>query len=146
MKCGALCLWITLLFLASPGRVRGQSLALSSATIAFPNAGVAQLNAQGVSHPGITVSVDAGSSTTSWTLSLRADDADLGAGGKALSDLEWRLEGSDSWTPAANTDQTIATGVGNADVPVYFRTRLRWAFDGPSNYGAGLTFSLTTDG
>lgn len=146
MKRGALCLWLTLLVLASPGRVWGQSLALSSATIAFPNAGVAQLNAGGVSHPGITVSVDAGSSTTSWTLSLRSDDAALGAGGKALSDLEWRIEGSDTWTAATTIDQTLATGTGNGEVLVYFRTRLRWASDGPSNYGAGLTFSLTTNG
>lgn len=146
MKRGALCLWIALLFVASPGMVWGQSLALSSATIAFPNAGVAQLNAEGVSHPGITVSVDAGGSTTGWTLSLRSDNPDLGAGGKSLSDLEWRLEGSDTWTAAVAIDQTIATGVGNAAVSVYFRTRLRWAFDGPGSYGAGLTFSLTNNG
>ena len=135
---------VTLLTLSGVGRAQGQTLALSSATVTFPSAGVAQLNAGSVQDAGITVSVDPGGPLMPWTLSLSAGSATLSPAGKPASDLRWRLEGSNSWTSIGTTGQAIATGVGPQTVKVYLRTVLRWAADGPGSYGTDITYSLTT--
>jgi hypothetical protein len=126
------------------GRAEGQSLALSSAVVTFPNAGVAQLNDGGVEDAGVSVSVDPGGSQTNWTLYLRASSATLNSGGKSVSDMVWRLDNSTAWAALGTTDQAIASGVGPATVKVYLRTRLRWTADGPGTYGTDLIYSLTT--
>jgi hypothetical protein len=120
----------------------GQNLSLSTAVIAFPTAGVQQLDQGAVEHPGISVDVDAGSAGTAWTLKIRSLDAVLGAEGKPLRDLEWRTEGSSAWTPLGTADETVASGAGNATVTLHFRTRLHWASDGPGAFGASLIFTL----
>lgn len=135
---------LTLLALSGVGQAQGQSLALSSATITFPNAGVAQLNAGSVEDAGISVSVDPGGSSMGWTLYLRANSATLSPSGKPISDLLWRLDGSTTWTALGSTDQAIASGIGSQTVKVYLRTVLRWAADGPGTYGTDITYSLTT--
>jgi hypothetical protein len=137
--------WALALFvLSGVGRAQGQSLALSSATTTFPNAGVAQLNTGGVEDAGLSVSVDPGGSSTGWTLYLRANNATLSPGGKPVSDLLWRLDGSTTWTALGTIDQPIASGTGPATVKVHLRALLRWAADGPGNYGTDVTYSLTT--
>lgn len=135
---------LVMLGLSGLGNAEGQSLALSSATVVFPTAGVAQLNAGGVEDSGISVSVDPGGSSTGWTLYLRASTATLNPEGKPIADLLWRLDGSTSWTALGTNDQAIASGFGPATIKVYLRTLLRWTADGPGDYGTDVTYSLTT--
>lgn len=125
-------------------RAEAQSLALSSAMVTFPNAGVAQLNAGGVEDAGMSVSVDPGGPTTRWTLYMRANSATLSPQGKPASDLLWRVTHSTTWTSLEPTDQVITSGVGSATVTVYLRTRLRWTADGPGTYGTDVTYSLVS--
>jgi hypothetical protein len=140
----SLSLWLALLAWLGAGRASGQSLGLSQATLVFPNAGVAQLNAGWVEHAGIQVRIDASGSTTSWTLTLRDADGARSAGGKDPADLQWRTGGATAWTPMTTTDQAISSGSGNAEVTVFFRTRVGWAADRPGDYGASLVFTLGT--
>lgn len=132
------------LALLAGARAEGQSLSISPASTTFPTAGVTQLNAGGVEDTGTTVTVDPGGPLTSWTLRLRAGSSTLNAAGKPIGDLFWRLDGSSTWTALGTTDQTIKTGMGSATVKVYLRATLRWSMDGPGNYGADLTYSMTT--
>lgn len=140
----ALVCGLALLALFGVGRAEGQSLALSSAMVIFPGAGVAQLNAGGVDADGITVSVDPGGSSTSWTLYLRANSAVLSADGKPVAEMLWRLDSTSNWASLATTDQAIASGAGPGTVKIYMRTLLRWSADKPGNYGTDVTYSLTT--
>lgn len=135
---------LTLLALSGVGQADGQSLALSSASVIFPTAGMAQLNARGVQDSGTILSIDPGGSSAVWMLYLRAGSATLTPGGKPVSDLLWRLDGSATWTPVGTTDRLIASGIGPATVRVYLRTILCWAADGPGEYATDVTYSLTT--
>lgn len=126
------------------GRAEGQSLSVSPASTSFPTAGVAQLNAAGVEDTGTSITVDPGGPLVSWSLRLRAGSSTLNAAGKSVGDLHWRLDGSSTWTALGATDQTITTGIGSSTVKVYLRAALGWSADGPGDYGADLTYSLTT--
>lgn len=137
----ALAFWIALVAVLAPDPAWSQSLALSSAVVALPNAGVAQLNAGYVDHGGMSIAIDPGSETSTWDLYLTADQGSLGAS-KSLSDLQWRLEGTSTWTSVTPTSQKLASGIGTGTVTVYFRIRLRWSGDPPGDYGSGLTLSL----
>ena len=116
---------------------------MSIPSIGFPPAGLAELEAGAVSHPGVNVAIDVASPATAWSLSVRSDEVSLGAGGKPLRDLEWRLVGSANWTAMSGTDVTVAIGTGDATIAVEWRTRLAWSADPPGDFAANVTFTLS---
>ena len=65
----------------------------------------------------------------------------MGVYGKAIGDLEWRLNGDPTWRPLDTLDQVVATGSGNQTVRLRFRVLLAYAQDEPGDYGALLAFT-----
>lgn len=76
-----------------------------------------------------------------WILCLSSDDFDMGGYGKPLSDLEWQLEGTPSWSPVDRSAQLVLEGDGRSDVQLRFRALLFTERDVPGTYDAILRFT-----
>lgn len=115
---------------------------VGTTAIVFPDPGVLDFDLGRIDHSGLVLSIASRPAALGWELRIRADAASLGGSGKPLGDILWRTATSTTWTPLTGTDQTVAQGVGDADITVYFRMRLDWAADLPGAYGAAIVFSV----
>ncbi len=125
---------------SQPGSHR---LVVRPAAIAFSQPGVADFEAGWIEFSQnvrvrVRPNLPGGSN---WTLCLRSDNPDLGGYGKAVGDLEWRLNNDPGWRPLDTVDQAVATGRGNRNVRLRFRVLLSYALDEPGAYGALLAFT-----
>ncbi len=122
----------------APGQDRVQ-LRVFPGAIVFPSPGPADFSTGWIESSPVRIRIR-GAGKETWTLCLRSEDPDLG-GGKAVGDLQWRVEGESSWHPLSLTDQPVVPGLGNDDVQLLFRVLLDWASDPPGDHGTLVAFS-----
>ena len=126
-----------------PGQPGNHELTIDPAAIAFGSPGVADFEAGWIEFSQVVrVRVRPNfSGGSEWTLCLRSLDPDLGGYGKAVGDLEWRLNKDPGWRSLETVDQPVASGRGNGNVRLLFRVLLSYALDEPGDYGTLLAFT-----
>jgi hypothetical protein len=150
---GRLALLVALIAVAAPVTAWAQrmTLTVSNGPVTFPTPTATDFDAGYVVATNtltVAVSVSTGkpSNTYGATVSFQATPANLG-GTKALSDLEWQLNGG-TWTattvaPNSLPQRTVSRSSPSSDV-LAFRMKLSYANDVPGSYGTNLTFTLTS--
>ncbi|MEJ2215698.1 MAG: hypothetical protein P8099_03680 [Gemmatimonadota bacterium] len=68
-------------------------------------------------------------------------------GGKAVSDLEWSVDGGSSWTPmtTAAVNMVSQPAGGQENATVNFRMLLNWATDAAGTYSGQLTYTVVAN-
>ncbi|MEE9208168.1 MAG: hypothetical protein V3U67_07330 [Gemmatimonadota bacterium] len=108
----------------------------------FPTPGLAAFDAGFIDSPPFRVQVRNDGPRTPWTLCIRSDDSTLG-NGKNISDLQWQLDGTSTWTSFTTSDQFVAQDDRNRNLSLRFRVLLDFAVDTPGLYQADMTWSAT---
>lgn len=127
------------------------TLTVSNGPVTFPTPTATDFDAGYVYATNtltVAVSISTGkpSNTYGATVSFQATPTNLG-GTKALSDLEWQLNGG-AWTattvtPNSLPQHTVSRNSPSSDV-LAFRMKLSYTNDVPGSYGTSLTFTLTS--
>ena len=124
---------------AQPGRIL---LRVRPPAVDFPAPGLADFDAGYIDSPSFRVQVRNGGRRNPWTLCIRSDDSTMG-NRKNISDLQWQLEGTSTWTPLSLSDQFVAQGDRNSNLGLRFRILLDFAIDTPGLYQADMAWSAT---
>jgi len=88
------------------------------------------------------------SSGTSWTITVRAMQPNLGVSDdgtyiKPLDDLFWKLSDDESWIPMTQEEEEVDYGMeGEGVIYVDYVLTLDWLEDIAGNYGAELVFTI----
>jgi hypothetical protein len=124
-------------------------LHVSSTTVSFPTAGVADLNAGYVSTAGPIATVNA---NTAWNLAVSSGSqttwqtSGSGSTQKPASDLQWAPSPSGPFTGLSTTPAPAAQGNtpgSGFTAPLYLRTNVTWQADTPGQYGLTINYTLT---
>lgn len=85
-----------------------------------------------------------GAANTPFKTTIQAQDPELNASGKAVSDLQWRIGGG-AYTPLSTTAETMHTiyqAIEPISVQMDLRLLLSWTEDGPGTYQATIILTM----
>ena len=143
---------LALVLFAFPLAAQKTTVTLTSAAVTFPAPTAADFINGYVDAPtGMTFTINSvnGAQRTT-TVAIRSISANLGGGGKAIADLEWRRSDLATWNSITLTDaqieQRVVVNKGLNDPwsnTVFFRMLLHWTTDAPATYSGTYEITLS---
>ncbi len=145
-------------------KIRGSAVLLTLLFLmAVPTSAVETITVHSdVNLNATTTDLDAGEKVSSnntinwtadvdWIVTVKSLDANLGqsddlAYTKPLTDLQWKLSASGTFTTITTTDATVTSGVfggGSGNFDVDYKLLLSWSSDRPGTYGATLQYTIS---